>query len=130
MPKDASPFPAHLRSPVIADKAAAACEELRRSVAAYHLPFPPEKLCEELYIAAEEAAKSSAKSVAALRDAVERFTAALKDEGASPEAVLIALKTVINSRTFIVADARADGNEIRQQISTWSIEAFFKEKRA
>ena len=94
---------------------------------------PPDQLCEELHIAVQRAALRSADSTNALRLAVRRFTFALKEDGASPEAVLIALKKVINSRTFPVADdpeRNWNQNDLRQLISTWSIQEFFSEKQA
>ena len=66
--------------------------------------------------------------MSALRLAVARFTASLRDDGATPEAVLIALKSVINSRTFPVTHDYAipyTGDDLRQKISTWSIHEFF-----
>ena len=91
--------------------------------------LPPEELCTELHVAVARAAARSADSMAALRVAVRRFTVALQNDGATPEAVLIALKTVINSQTFRVTPTRNDssGEELRQLISTWSIEEFFSE---
>lgn len=94
--------------------------------------LPPEAF-EHLHVAVQRAATRSARSMITLRIAVESFTDALRDDGASPEAVLIALKTVINSRTFPVSDLGAgelSANELRHQISTWCIEEFFREKRA
>lgn len=67
-----------------------------------------------------------------LHFAVRRFTVALKQDGAGPEAILISLKSVINSRTFPVASNSQDwsSEDLRQQISTWCIEEFFSEKKA
>lgn len=96
-------------------------------------PTVPRELCEELHTAVERAALRSAGSISALRFAVSRFTIALRNDGAKPEAVLIALKSVINSRTFpVLKDPMLDWrpDELRQQISTWSIEEFFSEKQA
>ena len=67
-----------------------------------------------------------------LRDAVAHFTAALRDEGAKPEAVLIALKSVINSRAFpstMYYTSDISVELLRQKISSWSIEEFFREAR-
>ena len=94
---------------------------------------PPDALSDELQIAVEKAAMQSADSINALRLAVRRFTAALRDEGAQPEAVLIAIKSVINSKVLThVVDARENWkqDELRQQISSWSIQEFFDEKQA
>ena len=91
----------------------------------------PDKLCDQLHIAVENAAMRSAGSINALREAVKAFTVALRDDGAKPETVLIAIKTVINSRTFpIVEYAKQDWSpdELQQQISTWSIQDFFSDR--
>lgn len=96
-------------------------------------PPVPAELCEELHAAVEKAALRSAGSINALRMAVKRFTVALRDEGAKPETVLIALKSVINSGTFPVAVPRDEPwspNELRQQISSWSIQEFFSDNQA
>jgi hypothetical protein len=129
MPKEAPSFQSYDSTTSIATRAAAACAELRRSGSGYGNPLPSVEVCEELYVAVEQAATASSRSMRELRSAVERFTKLLKDDGASPEEVLIALKTVINCRTFVVADPRGDVNDLRQQISTWSIEEFFKDKK-
>ena len=91
--------------------------------------LPPEELCKELHVAVARAAARSADSMAALHVAVRRFTVALQNDGATPEAVLIALKTVINAQTFRITPTSSDssGEELRQMISRWSIEAFFSE---
>ena len=93
----------------------------------------PDELCDELHIAVENAAMRSAGSINALRRAVKRFTVALRDDGAKPEAVLIAIKAVINSRTFHVVEYPTKDwspDELQQQISTWSIQDFFSERQA
>ena len=130
MPKEASPFQRYDPSISLATRAAAACAELRRSTNDYGNPLPPVEVCEELYVAVERAATASSRSMRELRSAVERFTNALRDDGASPEEVLIALKTVINCRTFVVADPRGDVNDLREKISTWSIEEFFRDRKS
>ena len=89
---------------------------------------PPEELCEELHAAVARAAARSAGSMDALQLAVRRFTLALQNDGATAEAVLISLKSVINARTLEVSptsmgDLSAD--ELRHLISTWSIREFF-----
>lgn len=132
MPKEATPFPVQ-ESSDIARRAKAACEDLRRAASISDRPLPPDPLCEELHIAVEQAALRSAASINSLRFAVRRFTAALKQDGASPEAILITLKSVINSRTFpVVFNSTQDSSaeDLRHQISTWCIEEFFAEKKA
>lgn len=131
MPKEATSFH-DLESPDIARRAKSACEDLRRAASTSDRPLPPDPLCEELHIAVEHAAARSAASINTLRFAVRRFTAALKQDGASPEAVLISLKSIINSRTFPVVISAHDwsSEDLRHQISTWCIEEFFSEKKA
>lgn len=109
-------------------RAKAACEDARNTAEALERPLPPGNLCEELYIAVARAAAKSAGSMAALELCVRRFTVALQNDGASPEAVLIALKEVINSRMLQVSRTSAGDlseEELRQLISRWSIEQFF-----
>ncbi|HEX6627291.1 MAG TPA: hypothetical protein VF105_05010 [Gemmatimonadaceae bacterium] len=115
-----------------ARRAKTACDDLRHLADGSGRAVAPESLCEELHIAVEQAALRSAGSINALRLAVKRFTVALRDDGAKPEAVLIAIKDVINSRTFPVDAKQQDWHpdEMRQQISKWSIEEFFSAKQA
>jgi len=113
-----------------ASRAESACAELRRVASSLHLPAP---LCEELHSAVERAAERSTESMNDLRQAVAQFTAALRLEGATPEAVLIALKSVVNSRTFPSArhySPETNDDDLRQLISAWSIQEFFRETQA
>ena len=106
-----------------------ACEDLRRLANATNRWEPPEELCEELHVAFERAAERTPASLHELRQVVARFTHALRDEGASPEATLIALKTVINSRTYPAVEVSANEwstDFLRRQISTWCIKEFFR----
>jgi hypothetical protein len=110
-----------------------AVDELRRSALALQLAIPEAEICQRLRIAVEEAASRSAESMHALRHAVCNFTLALRDEGTTPERVLIALKTIVNNRALLViAPHTSDwrGDHLRETISTWCIEEFFKEKTA
>lgn len=131
MPEKAT-FASTSQQPSISVRAATACDEVRRAAIAFKLPVPPTRECEELCVEVERAATASARSMNALRTAVERFTTALRHEGATPEEVLIVLKRVVNSRTFPSSagsyNGEFGGEHIRQQISTWSIEEFFKEQ--
>lgn len=66
-----------------------------------------------------------------LRLAVRGFTVSLREMGTSPEHVLIALKTVINNRALIpIAPHASDwnGDDLREKISTWCIQGFFREE--
>ena len=106
-----------------------ACAELRRVSLALHVTLPPGHLCEDLQSAVERAAQRSVDSMIALRIAVEHYTAALRNDGLKAEDVLISLKSVINSRTFSVTRVYAGeyDDDLRQQISTWSIKEFYRE---
>ena len=90
-------------------------------------------LCDRLRLAVERAANRDAASMAALRLAVRGFTVALRDEGTTPEAVLIILKTVITNRTLMTIAPHASdwrGDQLRERISTWCIEEYFSENTA
>jgi len=95
--------------------------------------IPPTELCERLRKAVEHAATRDAVSMKALQAAVCEFTSALRDEGTTPEATLISLKTVINNRALppFRRDSEADQtHEVRERISTWCIEEFFRIRTA
>lgn len=98
------------------------------------MPVPAAEQCEKLRIAVEQAAERSSESMAALRYAVREFTTVLRDEGTSPEQVLIALKSVIYNRSFPAIAVHptewASGTRLHERISTWCIEEFFSEKTA
>ncbi|MFL5482023.1 MAG: hypothetical protein ACJ8AK_07510 [Gemmatimonadaceae bacterium] len=87
----------------------------------------PQELCEDIHLAFARVASDTPGSIAALQRAVRRFTVALQNDGATPEAVLIALKAVINSGAFHVTSSPSDlrDENLRQLISSWSIEEFF-----
>lgn len=78
-------------------------------------------------LAVEKAASRDAAAMHALRIAVCEYTFALREEGLTPEIVLIKLKSLIDDRTrpqFTQRDARY-GEGLRQNISTWCIKAYF-----
>jgi hypothetical protein len=100
---------------------------------ALHLTFPQAELCDRLRTAVERAASTNAESMEALRLTVCEFTAALREEGITPEGVLISLKALINNRALPVILPHASdwsGYQMHELISTWSIKAFFKEETA
>ena len=109
-------------------------EELPRVPLLLHVPVPPAEQCEKLRVAVEQAAERSAESMAALRVAVREFTVVLRDEGTTPEHVLISLKNVIYNRSFPAIAVHptewASGTRLHEKISTWCIEEFFSEKTA
>jgi len=93
------------------------------------LAIPEAELCDRLRQAVEDAAGRDAASMNRLRLAVDSFTVALRDIGTTPERVLIALKTVINNRSFVeIVPHGSDwsGDDLRQRASTWCVEAFFR----
>ena len=110
----------------------ATCDDLRETGRSTDRLELPDDLCQELLVAVEKAALRSAGSINALQLAVRRFTVALRDNGAKPEDVLIAIKSVIHTNTFTLVDARQAwrSDELPQKISTWSIQEFFNEKQA
>lgn len=100
---------------------------------ALHLAISQLQLSDHLRSAVEEAATRNADSMKALHLAVREFTVALREEGIAPEQVLIALKTMVNNRSLIViAPHLSDwrGDDLREKMSTWCIEEFFREKTA
>ena len=72
--------------------------------------------------------------MAELRAAVREFTVALRDQGTTPEQVLISLKSVIYNRSFPAIAVHptewASGTRLHERISTWCIQEFFSEKPA
>jgi hypothetical protein len=99
-----------------------------------YVPVPSAEQCEKLRLAVEHAAGRSSESMRALRDAVREFTVVLRDQGTTPENVLIALKSVIYNRSFPAIAVHptewASGTRLHEKISTWCIEEFFREKTA
>ncbi|HVS59339.1 MAG TPA: hypothetical protein VHE82_01460 [Gemmatimonadaceae bacterium] len=117
----------------IAPNAEAVFAELHHATLALQLAIPEAELCERVRRAVEDAAARDAGSMKELRLAVRSFTVALRDIGTTPERVLIALKTVINNRTLVAIAPHAsdwNGDELREKISTWCIEEFFRKKTA
>jgi DNA-directed RNA polymerase specialized sigma24 family protein len=93
------------------------------------LAIPQADLCDELRRAVSAAAIQDAESMAALRNAVCEYTISLRNEGIQPEGVLIRLKTMIQNRTMPPSRTTPSdwhGTELREQVSAWSIEAFFE----
>jgi len=66
----------------------------------------------------------------ALRAAVAEFTVALREQGSTPEAVLISLKGVIHDRSLPVImphPSEWKSATLRETISAWCIQEFFKD---
>lgn len=102
--------------------------EMRRIALRTHLAIPSAEVCDRLRNAVIAAATRDAESMESLRDAVREFTVALRDQGATPEATLIALKALVNAGNgTLVAPHVSDwsGYIIREKISTWCIERYF-----
>lgn len=92
------------------------------------LAFPGPELTDRVRRAVTEAAGRDAEAMKRLRIAVTSFTIALREIGTTPEAVLIALKTAINSRALMavpLSEADLNLEDLRGKISTWCIEEFF-----
>ncbi len=105
--------------------------ELPRLGPALRLDLPQAELCERLRKGVERAASRNADSMDALRVAVCEFTAALKEKGTSPEGVLICLKALIGDQTFSLIPPHpsdSSGYQLREQMSTWSIKEFFRDR--
>ena len=107
--------------------------EIELAAVAQGIAIPNDELCEQLRLAVVASASRDAESMHTLHAAVTNFTVALRNAGTSAERVLIAIKTVINNRTLVViAPHTSDwrGDTLRETISTWSIEEFYKEQSA
>lgn len=112
--------------------AEAARAELNPSTVASHLSIHPAEIGQRLLLAVEKAASKDAESMEALRLAVCSFTGKLRDAGTTPEHVLIVLKAVIHKRSVLVVAPHASDwtGQLREKISTWCIEEYFREKIA
>ena len=106
-------------------------DQSQRAQLLLHVTLPSEEDCERLRVAVMRAAERSAESMGELRDAVRRFTVVLRDEGTTPERVLISLKSIIYNRSFptIITHPTewASGSRLHEKISTWCIEEYFSE---
>ena len=88
------------------------------------------ELASRLRAALERAAEKSSESLEALRLAVCAFTVALRDEGITPEAVLISLKAAIHSETFgrINSASTWNGPRLQETVTTWCIQDYYREQ--
>ena len=84
-------------------------------------------LSQRLRVAVEIAATKSQGSMEALRLAVCAFTKALRNEGVTPEAVLIRLKAAIQSETLLPLwrTSSWSGPQLHESIVTWCIMDYF-----
>ena len=90
-------------------------------------------LREQLRVAVDMAASRSADSMEVLRLAVRDYTVALRSAGSTPEAVLINLKRVVHEMSLpYIGSYGGDfrGRSLPEQINTWCIQEYFKEKTA
>src|SRR5688572_11466826 len=87
-------------------------------------------LSSRLHEAVERAAAKSSESMEALRLAVCAFTIALRDEGVTPEAVLISLKAAIHAETFgrIHHTSTWSGPRLQETVTTWCIQDYYREQ--
>ena len=104
-------------------------DEFHRAALALLVTIPDAELSERLRMAVEVAAAGNADSMEGLRLAVSEFTVALKNAGTTPEAVLITLKTVIRNRSILgIAPHASDWRgQLREKVSTWCIDEYFRE---
>ena len=106
--------------------------DLHRDQREVQLAIAEKELAESVRRALEGAAERDAGSMMRLRLAVAGYTVALRDLGTTPERVLIALKTVIDNRS-IVRDPPSlsdwSSADLRERISTWCIEEFFRKAK-
>jgi hypothetical protein len=88
------------------------------------------ELASRLRAALERAAEKSRDSMEALRLAVCAFTLALRDEGITPEAVLISLKAAIHSETFgrINQASTWNGPRLQETVTTWCIQDYYRDQ--
>ena len=87
--------------------------------------------CEALRLAVLAAATRSAGSIKELRIALEQFTVTFRDAGTTPEAVLIRLTKIVEQRSVFSHTPRAEielSPIIREQMSTWCIQDYFRKK--
>ena len=86
---------------------------------------------EVLRIAVLAAATRSAGSIKELRIALELFTVTFRETGTSPEAVLVRLKKIIDQRSMpgiTLRDRPELSHILREQMSTWCIQDYFRKK--
>ena len=107
-----------------------ASADLEESSIALEQAIARSDLAVRLLSAIEDAASKDAIAMNALRIAVCEFTLALRDEGTTPEGALITLKSVINRKSlpnFVPHDSGTSHNKLRENMSTWCIQAYFKQ---
>lgn len=105
-------------------------QELRESSLALHQAILRVTLTQRLHQAMEDAAARDAVSMEALRLAVCEFTIVLREEGSTPEATLILLKSAVNRKALPQMTAHGRDRRdhpLRETISSWCIEAYFKQ---
>ena len=85
------------------------------------------ELSERLRAAVVRAAARNADSMEALRVAVCAFTVALRDDGVTPEMVLISLKAAIKKQTLtpLWETSSLSGPSLQEMITTWCIRDYF-----
>jgi hypothetical protein len=103
--------------------------DLQRDEREVQFAIREKELGERIRKAVRGAADRDAESMKRLRLAIASFTVALRDIGTTPEHVLIALKTVIDNRSFVTdppdpSDIHSE--DLRARITTWCIEEFFR----
>lgn len=121
---------------MLAERSASGLAEDARSTEGESSSFALERaisqaeLSERLRSALVRAAARNADSMEALRVAVCAFTVALRDEGVTPEAVLISLKSAIQKETLIPLweTSSWSGPNLHETITSWCIRDYFAGK--
>lgn len=102
--------------------------EVDASALVLHQAISDSTLAKRLRDALQDAASRDARAMEALRVAVCEFTIALRDEGTTPERVLVTLKNVISQKTlpqFPSHRSDRNGTWLRESVSTWCIQSYF-----
>lgn len=93
--------------------------------------MPSRPSCDRLRQAVANAAARDAESMESLRLTVRELTVELREQGATPEAVLISLKTVVGAGGGPpISSSPMDWNGyiLREKMSSWCIEEYFSEE--
>ncbi len=139
---DAMPFLGHKGVPVAPSSVAKTpmniaadevCDEVRVFANTHKLVAPSHIHCRRVRNALLNASFADDVSMQELRMAVCEFTAELREDGITPEAILVSLKSVVSNRTvppLLSPTSEWSDLRMRDQISTWSIDEFFRSASA
>jgi hypothetical protein len=105
---------------------------LSHSAKILRLAMPSQPACDRVREAVVNAAARDAESMELLRASVGHFTTEMRGAGATPEAVLISLKALVNAGVGPVISHTLDdwsGYILRDKMSTWCIDEYFSDER-